>query len=115
MAMYYQGRIEHMDELDNCFEMVDLEHGIETSTDWYRNAIGFEDWLKEQQLRIIDSINTKINTEFSKSNLHRGSTFQDKCISRFPMINMESHGKLDKTNLRKIGILICEIGWDSDQ
>lgn len=115
MAMYYQNRIEQLDELNNCFRMVELEHGIETSTDWYRRAIQIDDWLKEQQLKIIDSINTTINTQFSSSSLHRGSTFQDNCLSRFPMINMESYGRLDKTNLKKIGILICELGWDSDQ
>lgn len=115
MALYYQGRIESTQELDACFNMVELSNGIEMSTEWYRRNIGVEDEFKQKQLQIIDSINTTINTQFSKSRIHRGNTFQDNCMSKFPMINMESIGKLEKTNLRKIGILICELGWDADQ
>ena len=85
------------------------------STDWYKHADPIDDETKELQAEIVASIEQELNFNTTNNKWHRGDTFQDVCVKGFPRIGLAEKGKLEKTHLNKIGVLVCGIQWDSDQ
>jgi hypothetical protein len=115
MALYFQGKIQNTVEFDEYLKMIDLEEGIEMSTTWYRQANPVREETKMAQSSIVASIDQAINFDTKNNKFHRSESFQDACVKRFPMINMLGVGKLDKTHIDDIGILVCGLQWDEDQ
>ena len=60
------------------------------------------------------SINQTLNFDTATNKFHRSKSFQDECTMRFPAINIQSPGKLDRTHTDDIGVLVCRIEWDVD-
>ena len=114
LALYCQGMIQNSDELDEKFRMIDLNEGIEMSTKWYRNSNPVHDDVKKVQAEIIASISQVVNLTTKGNRFRRNLSFQESCAKRFPNINLLSRNQLEKTNLKKVGLLLCRIGWDSD-
>ena len=119
MALYYQGKIQNSSELDKCLCLMDLENedseGIEMSTRWFKDADPLTEEVKKIQSEIVESIKQKINFDSTKNKFSRGESFQDACVKRFPRMNMLEPGKIEKKYLDQIGVLVCEITWDSDE
>ena len=36
MALYFRNRIENSEELDELFKLIDIEQGVEMSTEWFK-------------------------------------------------------------------------------
>jgi hypothetical protein len=85
------------------------------STTWFKTSDPLDEKTKNLQSQIVSSIKQEINFNSTKNKFHRHNSFQDMCVRRFPSINMAEPGRLDKTHLNEIGVLVCAIGWDSDQ
>ena len=119
MALYYQGKIENGPELDACLHLLDLENedtmGIEMSTPWFQQSDPVDEEVKKTQSEIVASIKQTINFDSTENRFHRMNSFQDECVKRFPRINLQEVGKLEKEHIDEIGVLVCRIGWDSDQ
>ena len=115
MALYYQGKILNTSEMDKTMEMMDVSQGIEMSTDWYKHADPIDDETKELQAEIVASMEQELNFDTANNKWHRGDTFEDVCVKGFPRIGLAEKGKLEKTHLNEIGVLVCGIQWDSDQ
>ena len=114
MAMYLQEMIENSTQFDGFLQLVDVDSGIETSTDWYRNSDPVDDEVKMEQAEIVAGIKEEINFNTSSNRFHRRSSFQDQCVSRFPRVKMLEPGKLERRHLNEIGILVCKVMWDDD-
>lgn len=115
MALYYQSKILNTVEMDSTMSMVDVSEGIEMNTYWYKHADPIDDETKELQAEIVASIETEINFNTEKNRFHRSDSFEDACVKRFPRINLAAKGKMEKSHLNDVGILICGIQWDADQ
>ena len=114
MALYFQERIENNTDMDKCFQMMNLEHGIEMSTEWWRQQDPLDDEYKKIQSEIVHSIDRKVNFDTATNRFHRGESFQDSCIRRFPAINLLELRKLEREHLKDIGVLVCGIQWNAD-
>lgn len=114
MALYYQGKIQNTTDLDDCLRLVDLEDGVEMATDWYRNSSRVSDSYKAEQARIVAAIQQQVNFDTSTNRFHRSESFQDSCCSRFPQIPWESRGRLTRTSIDHVGLLVCQLKWDDD-
>lgn len=115
MALYCQGKIDNTSELDKCMQLIDLGSGVEMSNGWYRTSDPMDETYKMVQAQIVASIKQTINFDSTTNKFHRNMSFQDDCVKRFPTINMVERNKIDNRSINEIGILVCKIGWDSDQ
>ena len=115
MALYCQGKIDNTSELDKCMQLIDLGSGVEMSNGWYRTSDPMDENYKMVQAQIVASIKQTINFDSTTNKFHRNMSFQDDCVKRFPTINMVERNKIDNRSINEIGILVCKIGWDSDQ
>ena len=115
MALYYQNKIQNTEDLDKDLAMVDLDEGIEMSTEWFKTADPTEEEVKKAQSEILAGIKQAINFNTSVNVYHRAETFQDECVKRFPRMNLLAPGKLEQAHLKDIGVLVCRIGWDNDE
>lgn len=115
VALYYQGKIANTTEMDEVMAMVDMTDGIEMNTWWYKHADPIDDETKEVQAEIVASIEQEINFNTNRNRFHRSDSFQDACVKRFPGIGITAPGKLEKTYLNSIGLLLCGIQWDADE
>ena len=114
MALYYQGKILNTVEMDSTMSLMDVSEGIEMNTYWYKHSDPIDDETKELQAEIVASIEQETNFNTSKNRFHRSDSFEDACVKRFPRINLAAKGKLEKSHLNDVGILVCGIQWDAD-
>ena len=66
------------------------------------------------QAEIVASIVQQINFDTNINRFHRSDSFQDMCVKGFPKMGMSSPNTLQRTHVDEIGVLVCEIGWNSD-
>ena len=114
MAMYLHGMIENSTELDEMLKLVDIDDGIEMSTDWFKTADPVDEEVKLTMAEIVASIDQAINFDTSKNKFHRSQSFQDMCVGRFPKVKLIETGKLERTHMNEVGVLVCRLNWDSD-
>jgi hypothetical protein len=36
------------------------------------------------------------------------------CVGRFPKVKLIETGKLERTHMNEVGVLVCRLNWDSD-
>ena len=83
-------------------------------SEWFRKADPTDENAKIVQSEICLGIVDSTNFNTKKNRFQRSETFQDKCVKKFPKVNLLEPGKLEKAHLAEVGILVCRIGWDSD-
>lgn len=75
MAMYYQNRMVNTPEMDKCLELIDVDSGIEMSTDWYRTSDPLDVKYKMAQSEILAEIEGSMNFDTSINRFRRSESF----------------------------------------
>ena len=114
MALYMQNRIQNTTEMDAKMRLVDIDAGVDMSNEWHKTADPTDDEVKMTQAEIMAGVQNKINFDSTTNRWHRGGSFQDVCVGRFPKIATLQPGKLEQRHIGEIGVLVCAIGWDPD-